>query len=605
MPRYSLSNDDSDDSDHDDMDDVEPPHPLGFGQTWIGLDVPAWLVSSSPGRSTYGLLDDDSDDEEEGQALTRHQEQRAIRHAYPPLSCYISKASTPSLLKYTPQKSSDEEKKQDEWTEDSDMELLQQMMQMNLQQQQPSLSVAPELKALPSFSDTTRKIQQKMLMERQRMEQEHAETTQDIKILCRELDKKAAAILQSQKKQQEEEEAAELLLKKQQEDEESRRQKKLEAVKKEEKKRQEEKLKAEAAASTPKASDYVQKAQKLVTQLVALRESIQPFDQNKAVSKRRLQMKKIVRGKINTLSENAAKIQQVAAEVSQAISENRSLDEQIKQSLKENKDPSLTPDMARGKRYLVDLLSSNTIQRVQADGFNGPRGDGFPLAHMLAMVSVDNKELVPVLAAHIYTVCPTAIPTLPSPAQNATEEELMSSLGMQKNKDGGYETFDRFLSRTEVRFTVGSEVVSSIPPVLSLSFSLCPQGIVSLVGNIMSSTPSTHVLLGGDKGAVDWLDRFLDLLPPPPTAPLPLLTAPVLHGFLSAAGHMLANKHGDAFQKHVQTITNEVLSRLDEGPIGKPSAIRLEKLMKGGFGKFQTTLPERALPELCLQKERR
>jgi hypothetical protein len=121
----------------------------------------------------------------------------------------------------------------------------------------------------------------------------------------------------------------------------------------------------------------------------------------------------------------------------------------MKQAL-ERKDPGVTPDMARGKRYLVDLLASNTIQRVQAEGFNGPRGDGFPLAAMLAMVSLENKDLVPILAAHIYTVCPTAIPSLPTPAPDASEDDLMSSLGMLKDKKGEYESFDRFLARTEV-----------------------------------------------------------------------------------------------------------------------------------------------------------
>jgi hypothetical protein len=70
---------------------------------------------------------------------------------------------------------------------------------------------------------------------------------------------------------------------------------------------------------------------------------------------------------------------------------------------------------------------------------------------MCALVSVENKELVPVLAAHIYTVCPTAIPTLPTPSSDASEEELMQSLGMLKGKNGEFETFERFLARTEVR----------------------------------------------------------------------------------------------------------------------------------------------------------
>jgi hypothetical protein len=72
---------------------------------------------------------------------------------------------------------------------------------------------------------------------------------------------------------------------------------------------------------------------------------------------------------------------------------------------------------------------------------------------MLAIVSIENKELVPIMAAHIYTVCPTAIPKLPTPKDDASEEELMTSLGMSKSKDGEFETFSRFLLRTEVSVT--------------------------------------------------------------------------------------------------------------------------------------------------------
>ena len=71
---------------------------------------------------------------------------------------------------------------------------------------------------------------------------------------------------------------------------------------------------------------------------------------------------------------------------------------------------------------------------------------------MLALLSVDNKDLIPVMAAHIYTVCPMAIPKLPTPAPDASEEELMKSLGMSQKDNGEFETFDRFLLRTEVSF---------------------------------------------------------------------------------------------------------------------------------------------------------
>ncbi len=114
----------------------------------------------------------------------------------------------------------------------------------------------------------------------------------------------------------------------------------------------------------------------------------------------------------------------------------------------------------------------------------------------------------------------------------------------------------------------------------------------------MSSEPSQHVLMGGHKGAMEWLDRFLNLLPPAPASPLPLITAPVLNGFLTRAGHMLANKHSTEFKKNLDLIRDDVIKRLDEGAIGKPSATRLAKTVEGGFAYFQTTLPSKSLAEL-------
>lgn len=91
------------------------------------------------------------------------------------------------------------------------------------------------------------------------------------------------------------------------------------------------------------------------------------------------------------------------------------------------------------------------------------RGDGFPLAHMLSIVAASVKDIVPVLSAHIYNVCPTAIPTLPSTTStdnkndnNSDEDDFMIQLGMIRQKDGNFESFERFLSRTEVWYPVRS-----------------------------------------------------------------------------------------------------------------------------------------------------
>jgi hypothetical protein len=124
-----------------------------------------------------------------------------------------------------------------------------------------------------------------------------------------------------------------------------------------------------AAMEAAKAKDYIGRADKLVTKLVELRASLGAFETSKEVSKRRLGMKKVVRGKLNTLAHDAAKIQSVASEISQAISDARQEDEVVKQQIQASGGSS--SGLARGKRYLVDLLASNLIIRVQAEGFNG------------------------------------------------------------------------------------------------------------------------------------------------------------------------------------------------------------------------------------------
>jgi hypothetical protein len=570
MPRFSLSKSDLEDEEKE--NEMEPAHPIGFGspwgRTWMSLDPPP-IISPGQARYAFDLSDDEDDD------LFKKR-----RQSYPSLSSYISSktVSTKTLLQYREPyydgESSDEEQSSFLRT------------RMAQHQRTPiveSASLMAPSQPLPSWSETNLSIQQKIELERRRLKQEHMKANQEVQDLVQDLEQQVALIM---KDREDEEDARRKQLEgqrlREEEDakqeamkikgvallEEKERAKRI-AAENEHKKKDSERAEARRKASQP--AEWIMKGKKLVAQLVELRKSIEPFDKHKAVSKRRLQMKKIVRGKVNTLSEDASKVQEVAMEVSQAISAARQEDEQIKQRL-ENKEPGFTSDMARGKRYMVDLLASNVMQRVQAESFNGPRGDGFPLAAMAAMISLENKELVPILAAHIYTVCPIAIPTLPNPTASASEDDLMSSLGMLKDKNGEFESWDRFSSRTE--------------------------SIVAMVANITASSPSTHTLLGGHQGAADWLTRFLDLLPPPPTSPLPLLTAPVLHAFLSGAGNMLAHKHPESFRKNLETITTDIVKRLDEGEIGKPSSIRLNKLLERGFDGFRSMLPSKAIPEL-------
>lgn len=319
-----------------------------------------------------------------------------------------------------------------------------------------------------------------------------------------------------------------------------------------------------------KKIEYVTKAQDMVEKLSQIRASVEIFEtsKDKIISKRRLQMKKIARGKMNTLSHEKDKVEIVTQQVVDALQASVQEDGILKQQM-EAGDASVTIEMTRGTRYLMDLIASTVIVRVQAEGFNGTRGDGFPLAHMLAQTSARVEEdFSLLLTAHIYSVCPTAIPTLPFPADGSSEMELMESLGMQKDKNGEYESFDRFLARTE--------------------------GLISIMGEIVSSAPSDHNLLGGHRGGLVWLERFLDLLPPE-QSPLPLLTAPVLVAFLTAAGHMLMNKFPQEFSAMFHRIANDVSKRLDKSTIGQPSATRLNKLLLGGIEYFQNELPHGAI----------
>lgn len=587
----------SDDLSDDELEE-EPAHPIGFksplGRTWFSLDPPTQSqVNSAFGRTTYAWLDD-SDSEDDGA-----KENNVHVQSYPPLSSYIRSDTVPtaallsadrrvrngrksmrSVLLLTDGEEEDELNYSDDEEEDN-----------KRRSEAPlSASVPPPIPAAikealssPTPSQVMRAeqfIQQKIQADRQRVDEECRRNTEILRKLVLKGEKEAAAKLKHHQDEEEKirqaQEARDEQYRQVQATQDAQAAKVQKEKDEQDRKRQEERDAAAhrrqmADQEAKKKTEFVDKAKERVQYVTQVRNSIEPFEQNKAVGKRRLGMKKIARGKLNTLSENADKIQQVAAEVSQAITQARQDDAAAKHALEQNQ-PGVTPDMKTGKRYLLDLIASNAMTRVQAETFSGVKGDGFPLAAMISMISAENKDFGPILEGHIYMVCPTAVPTLPAPENNASEDDLMAGLGMQKKKNGEFESFPEFLARTE--------------------------SVISFMADIQSSLPSSNALMGGNAGALKWLVRFLDLLPPPPTSPLPLITAPVLSAFLSNAGHMLANVHADAFKKILDTISTDVVSRLDEGEIGKPSSIRLNKVISGGFEHFRRNLPAKAIPEL-------
>ena len=110
---------------------------------------------------------------------------------------------------------------------------------------------------------------------------------------------------------------------------------------------------------------HVTRAQSLIANLASVREEeLQEFDKSKLVSRRRLGFKKIVNGKINTLSHEDKKILEVGGAVVEALGGAEREDA-------EGASGGGEKVLGMGSKYLLDLLASNMIVRVQADGFNG------------------------------------------------------------------------------------------------------------------------------------------------------------------------------------------------------------------------------------------
>ncbi|EJK43622.1 hypothetical protein THAOC_37915, partial [Thalassiosira oceanica] len=134
---------------------------------------------------------------------------------------------------------------------------------------------------------------------------------------------------------------------------------------------------------------------------------------------------------------------------------------------------------------------------------------------MFAITSTSCEELLPVLEAHLYTVCPMTIPAMSlkgdGNSSGGDESDLMESLGMLKDKNGEYESFDKFLSRTGNERKSGPRIWNE-SHLLTFLRTVPSEGLVSIMADIMSSLPAEHTLLGGRNGAVQWIERFMDTL---------------------------------------------------------------------------------------------
>ena len=149
----------------------------------------------------------------------------------------------------------------------------------------------------------------------------------------------------------------------------------VELERQEEEKRMKQQAKEEGEArikaALAKKTEHIAKAKKMVQKLDQVRESIHLFETSKerAISRRRLKMKKVAGGKMSTLSREKEKVDTVAKVVIDALEQSYQEDVALKQQMQS--DPSITREMTRGCRYLMDLIASTVVKRVQADGFNG------------------------------------------------------------------------------------------------------------------------------------------------------------------------------------------------------------------------------------------
>ena len=302
----------SDDCEYSDSDDEDYPHPVGFPCK----PHPSW------GRTRFSLdptVTPDSIEEQWETQITVIETPQSAVHAYmqsyPPVTSYIDPktASTASLLRYGEHL---ERRRRLQQENDKEMDQLTQLLRA-ASLKDTSKALLPIQPADPNeppyamLADTPSDIKKKIEQERLRMARDNKQAEEELKKLIRYNDEKADRIRRKEK-EEEDRVAAENAARRV---EEQKEQAKIDAANKarEDKKRADEKervekekeieeINAAKAAEKAKKYEYLQRAKKLVLQLQTLRQSIEPFESSKAVSKRRLNMKKVVRGKVNTLA---------------------------------------------------------------------------------------------------------------------------------------------------------------------------------------------------------------------------------------------------------------------------------------------------------------
>jgi chemotaxis protein histidine kinase CheA len=332
-----YSSEDNDCGEDSDDSEVEPPHPIGFrswGRTRFGLNpVPTETMERFKRQKGYLYphgFEDGLDDwtSEDYQPKTQQ---------YPPISSYIDPktASMQSLVRYAAYDISKRarESEFDRPVEDDEMDKISQLFQAAAMIEDTTvrrLLASPQqqqqqLKSVPFVPEDMASVQREMDEIRRRMERDHLEAAQALKMIIRRNEQEAEKIIASERRRDEESEREEKAQRQKeeqkvaedQEAEDKEKQKKAakeelenekiqRAQAKKDQQRQKVKDQSDAAeAAIAKDREYILKAEKLIGQLVQVRASVEPFENSKALSKRRLGMKKIINGKVNTLEISA------------------------------------------------------------------------------------------------------------------------------------------------------------------------------------------------------------------------------------------------------------------------------------------------------------
>jgi hypothetical protein len=376
MGRFGLPWNFDDEADTDD-DQEEPPHPLPF------VASPSWgrtLFGLYPPRETYPQLQERF----YGQRIVPVEEEllvvKASTQQCPSLRLYYdsSTASASAMMEYRYEQPRDV-------TDDGIDEISRLLgasilLDTSAKHVRIQNEVGQKLKVLATAaSQEYQKLDQWRESYQKKRDRQHKESFNILRSILKADHEAARTILQQEKQEKKE---AEDRAKQQEDDarqeldaQEEARQKEQDAMNKEKKQLEEKQqqlsmAKAELERKEVEKMSYVREAQGLVDKLVDIRSVVQPFDVNKSVSKRRMNMKKMCRGRVNTLAAEVGKVQSVAAELIAAIKAEKELDDQVEAQLEQG-NPEVSPDMAKGQLYFMDLLASSALVRIQAEGFNG------------------------------------------------------------------------------------------------------------------------------------------------------------------------------------------------------------------------------------------